>query len=178
MAELKFMKEMPLDSKLFRCPHCGEGERIGVHSRSERLLKCHGCGKCFGETKGTVFENLQYPKWVVILVLSLIGHGCPICAIVACFFIDSRTVEAWHEKAGAQGKQVQEQIVCNGQVELGQVQADELRVKTQKGTVRASQKSYTKSECDIFAIESDLKNHKGLRSKSKARWGEAEKRRI
>jgi transposase-like protein/IS1 family transposase len=135
MVELKFMEEMVLDPKLFSCPLCGEGERIGVHSRAEKLLKCHGCGKCFGETKGTVFENLQYPKWVVILVLSLIGHGCPIRAIEACFFIDVRTVENWHEKAGAQGKRVQEQIVCNGQVELGQVQADELRVKTQKGTV-------------------------------------------
>ena len=135
MAELKFMEEMVLDPKLFSCPLCGEEKRIGVHSRVERLLKCHGCGKCFSETKGTVFENLQYPKWVVILVLSLIGHGCPIRAIEACFFINVRTVENWHEKAGAQGKWVQEQIVCNGQVELGQVQADELRVKTQKGTV-------------------------------------------
>jgi transposase-like protein/IS1 family transposase len=135
MTELKFMEEMELDAKLFRCPHCGEEERIGVHNRKERLLKCHGCGKSFGETKGTVFENLHYPKWVVILILRLIGHGCPIPAIVASFFIDSRTVESWHEKAGKQGKRVQEQIVCNGQVELGQVQADEMRVKTQKGTV-------------------------------------------
>lgn len=101
MAELKFMEEMVLDPKLFSCPLCGEEKRIGVHSRAERLLKCHGCGKCFSETKGTVFENLQYPKWVVILVLSLIGHGCPIRAIEACFFINVRTVENWHEKAGA-----------------------------------------------------------------------------
>jgi len=135
MAELKFMEEMALDPTLFRCPHCGEGKRIGVHSRKERLLKCHECQKCFSETKGTVFEYLQYPKWVVILVLRLIGYGCPVPAIVAAFFIDSRTVESWHEKAGQQGKRVQEQIVCNGQVELGQVQADELRVKTQKGIV-------------------------------------------
>ena len=108
------MEEMALDPKLFSCPLCGEGERIGVHSRAERLLKCHGCGKCFGESKGTVFENLQYPKWVVILVLSLIGNGCPIRAIKASFFIDVRTAENWHEKAGKHGKRVQEQIVCNG----------------------------------------------------------------
>jgi hypothetical protein len=42
-------------------------------------------------------------------------------------------VAAWHTKAGKHGKRVQDEVVCNGQVELGQVQADELCVKAQGG---------------------------------------------
>jgi transposase-like protein/IS1 family transposase len=135
MAQLKFMETEDLDPKMFLCPHCGEEERIGVHSYKERLLKCHGCKLCFSETKGTVFENLHYPMWVVVLILRLLAHGCPRAAIVASFFVDGRTVSGWQAKAGQQGKRIQEEIVCNGQVELGQVQADELRVKTQMGVV-------------------------------------------
>jgi IS1 family transposase len=44
-------------------------------------------------------------------------------------------VSSWLAKAGVQAKRVQETLVCNAQVELGQVQADELCVKTQNGTV-------------------------------------------
>ena len=52
-------------------------------------------------------------------------------AIVFAFEISERTVAEWHRRAGQFAKKVQEQIVCNGQVELGQVQADELCVNKQ-----------------------------------------------
>ena len=42
---------------------------------------------------------------------------------------------AWHRKAGRHGKGVQETQVCQRSVELGQVQADELCVTTQRGKV-------------------------------------------
>jgi transposase-like protein/IS1 family transposase len=133
--ELVFMKEQELERDLLCCPYCGEGQRLGMHNRAERLWKCHACRKTFSETKGTVFEQLQYPIWVVILVLKLLAFGCPPCAIVAAMSIDERTVQSWQQKAGAKGKQVQERLVCAGQVELGHVQADELCVKTQQGQV-------------------------------------------
>jgi len=134
MAKLKFMEGHALDPKLVLCPHCGEEERIGVHDRSEQLYKCHDCGSTFSANKGTVFAGLHYPVWVVVLVLTLLAYGCPPAAIVVAFRIDERTLRDWQAKAGEQGKRVQAQIVCNGRVELGQVQADELRVKTQQGT--------------------------------------------
>jgi hypothetical protein len=87
----------------------------------------------FAETKGTVFFYLHYPIWVVVLVLTLLAYGCPPAAIVAAFFLDERTVAAWHNKAGKHGKRVQDEVVCNGEVELGQVQADELCVNAQGG---------------------------------------------
>ena len=132
---LKFMEQTPLKPELMTCPHCGEEKRIGVHSHQERRYICHRCGRTFSETKGRVFFGLHYPIWVVVLMLTLLAYGCPVAAIVAAFFIDERTVLAWLHKVGQHGKVVQDQVVCNGQVELGQVQADELWVKVQGGKV-------------------------------------------
>jgi len=79
--------------------------------------------------------GLHYPIWVVVLVLTLLAHGCPVQAIVVAFCLDERTVAAWQSKAGQQGQRIQEAIVCTGRVELGQVQADEICVTTQHGKV-------------------------------------------
>jgi transposase-like protein/IS1 family transposase len=117
------------------CPECGEDKRIGAHSYEERRCKCHACGITFAESRGTVFFGLHYPVWVMVLILTLLAFGCPVPAIVAAFYLDERTVLAWQAKAGQQGKAIQAQVVCNGQVELGQVQADEIRVKAQGGPV-------------------------------------------
>lgn len=146
MATLKFMEQQPLDPKLMTCPSCGEEERIGVHSHQERRCICHACTRTFAETKGTVFFNLHYPIWVVVLVLTLLAHGCPPAAIVAAFYLDERTVAAWHSKAGKHGKRVQAEVVCHGQVELGQVQADELCVKAQGG-----QKVWVATAMSVFS---------------------------
>lgn len=146
MVTLKFMEQQPLDPKLMTCPDCGEEARIGVHSHQERRCICHACGGTFAETKGTVFFNLHYPIWVVVLVLTLLAHGCPPAAIVAAFYLDERTVAAWHRKAGQHGKRVQDEVVCNGQVELGQVQADELCVKAQSG-----QKVWVATAMSVFS---------------------------
>ncbi len=133
MTQLKFMNQPPLDPQLMTCPHCGESSRIGVHVEQERRLICHACRRTFTETKGTAFFGLHYPIWVVVLVLTLLAHGCPVAAIVAAFWMDERTVAAWHAKAGQTGKRVQAEIVCNGRVEVGALQADEMCVKAQGG---------------------------------------------
>jgi transposase-like protein len=70
----------------------------------------------------------------VVLVLTLLAHGCPLQAIVVAFRFDERTVAAWWARAGHQGQAVQEHLVEQPR-ELGHVQADDLRVKTQGGTV-------------------------------------------
>jgi transposase-like protein len=127
------------------CPHC-ESRRIGIHSRAERRYKCHGCGKTFAETVGTPLYGLKSPLWVVTLVLALLSHGCPVQAIVFAFALDERTIRDWQVKAGQYATHVQEEIVCNGQVELGQVQADELYVKGQRG-----QKWWMATAMTVFA---------------------------
>jgi len=123
--------------ELIVCPNpaCGASTRIGVHSRAERRYRCHTCAATFSETKGTLLYGLHHPAWLVIVVLTLLAFGCPVPAIVAAFALDERTVADWQQKAGTHARSVQEAVVCAGAVDLGQVQADELYVKTQHGPV-------------------------------------------
>ena len=127
----------PMRPELVVCPNsaCGASDRIGVHSHQERRYICHTCATTFSETKGTLLYGLHHPAWLVILVLTLLAFGCPVPAIVAAFALDERTVADWQSKAGRHARAVQEEVVCAGQVDLGQVQADELYVKTQQGPI-------------------------------------------
>jgi transposase-like protein len=119
------------------CPNtdCSTSGRIAIHSHKERRYICHACKTTFAATTGSPLFGLKKPLWVVYLVLTLLAYGCPIPAIVAAFGLDERTVAAWLNKAGQHAKAVQEQVVCTGQVDLGQVQGDELYVKHQGGKV-------------------------------------------
>ena len=125
----------PMRPELIVCPFCECRNRIGIHSHRQRRYICHACDKTFAETVGTPFYGLKYPAWIVTLVLALLAGGCPLQAIVFAFGIDERTVMAWQVQAGQHAKQIQEQVVCQGQVDLGQVQADELYVKIQGAEV-------------------------------------------
>lgn len=51
------------------------------------------------------------------------------------FKLDERTLADWISKAGEHAQRVQEHLVCQGQLDLGQVQADELWCRTQRGVV-------------------------------------------
>lgn len=113
------------------CPargQVGQGH-IRVHSRQEQRYRCTLCGQTFAATKGTPFYRLQAAADVVTLVRTLLCHGCPLQAIVAAFGFDERTVATWLARAGQHCEQVHEQLVQQGQVELGHVQADELWIK-------------------------------------------------
>lgn len=129
------MEHPVLHPELVTCPHCQATSRIGIHSQAERRFICHGCKRTFTENKGTPLHDLKYPIWGVVLVLTLLAHGCPSAAIVAAFLLDARTVRAWQRQAGTHAEQIQAAVVCNGGLELGQVQADELCVNTQHGKV-------------------------------------------
>jgi len=65
----------------------------------------------------------------------LLAFGCPVQAIVAAFGLDERTIADWQCRAGRQGERVHGQRVQAGAVTLGQVQADELRVRVVGGIV-------------------------------------------
>lgn len=119
------------------CPNsvCAASGRIGVHSHKQRRYICHACKRTFAATTDTPLYRLKQPVEVLLLVVTLLAYGCPIPALVAAFGLDERTIAAWQRKAGQHAKRVQEQLVCQATVELGQVQADELYTKTQAGPV-------------------------------------------
>ena len=130
-----------MDPKTVFCPNkncpargqSGQGN-IGIHSQKEQRFICHACHKTFSARKGTVFYRLRTSAETVVLVVTLLAHGCPVQAIVAAFGFDERTVADWWARSGRQGQAVQESLVEQPR-DLGQVQADELRVKKQGGIV-------------------------------------------
>jgi hypothetical protein len=70
-----------------------------------------------------------------VVVVTLLAHGCPAQAIVAAFGLDERTVKAWLRRAGLHCQQVHEHFMEQTTLEVGQVQADEIKVKKQRGWV-------------------------------------------
>jgi transposase-like protein len=118
------------------CPargQTGQGN-IGIHSRKDKRFLCTECHKTFSATKGTALYRLRTAAETVTLVVTLLAHGCPPQAIVAAFGFDERTVRRWMGRGGVQGQAVQEYLVEQPR-DLGQVQADEIRVKKQGGIV-------------------------------------------
>jgi transposase-like protein/IS1 family transposase len=118
------------------CPargQTGQGN-IGIHSRKDKRFLCTACHKTFSATKGTAFYRLRTVAETVTLVVTLLAHGCPPQAIVVAFGFDERTVASWMVRGGVQGQAVQEHLVEQPR-DLGQVQADEIRVKKQGGIV-------------------------------------------
>ena len=111
----------------------GQGN-IGIHSRKAKRFLCTACHKTFSATKGTALYRLRTATETVTLVVTLLAHGCPPHAIVAAFGFDERTVASWMARGGVQGQAVQEHLVEPPR-DLGQVQADEIRVKKQGGMV-------------------------------------------
>jgi transposase-like protein len=118
------------------CPargHIGKGN-IGIHSRKEQRFICHACAKPFRAPQGTVFYRLRTSAETVVLIVTLLAHGCPVQALVAALGLDERTVADWWARSGRQSQVVHEYLVEQPR-DLGQVQADELRVKQQGGLV-------------------------------------------
>ena len=118
------------------CPARGQSGKgnIGVHSRKDGRYICHVCRQTFPASKGTAFYWLRTPKDIVVIVTALLSHGGPPQAIVVALGIDERTVVSWQERAGEQCQRAHEHLVAQPR-DLGQVQADEIRVKKQGGIV-------------------------------------------
>jgi transposase-like protein len=112
----------------------GEGHVV-IHSRAERRYQCKRCRRTFAETAGTALYRLRTARDEVVVVVTLLAYGCPIQAIVAAFGLDERTVARWQARAGSQCQRVHEHLVQAGRVELGQVQADEVRVRIVGGVL-------------------------------------------
>jgi len=123
------------------CPHrhcpargqTGQGN-IGIHARKEQRFICHACQQTFSATTGTVVSRLRTSAEAVGLVVTLLAPGCPVHAIGAALGFDERTVAAWWTRSGRQGQAVHASLIEHPR-DLGQVQADERRVKKQSGIV-------------------------------------------
>ena len=119
------------------CPAKGQrgAGNIGIHSQRDKRYVCSVCHQTFSVTKGSMFYRLRSDPQVVLLVISLLAYGCPLPAIVKAFGLDERTVRSWWQRAGQQCAAVHEQVVGQSCLDLQQVQADEIKVKTQRGSV-------------------------------------------
>lgn len=69
------------------------------------------------------------------MVVTLLAYGCPVQAIVQAMGLDERTVRSWWLKSGEQSERVDETLIGSSQLDLQQVQADEIKVKTGGGTI-------------------------------------------
>jgi len=123
------------------CPNmnCAARGQVGkgnlhTHSLKDKRCICDVCKQTFATTTGTIFYRLRSDPQLVMWVIVLLAYGCPIQAIVKAFGLDERTVCDWHRRAGRHCQQVHEHLVESSQHDLEQVQADEIKVKTQKGT--------------------------------------------
>lgn len=124
------------------CPNlacCDRGKmgagNISIHSQKEGRYKCETCGQTFSATTGTALYRVKKAADLFVIVVTLLAHGCPPQAIVAAFGLDERTVKAWFQRAGQHCQQVHEHYMAEMALDLGQVQADEIKVKTQRGSV-------------------------------------------
>lgn len=119
------------------CPtrgQIGKGN-IGKHSQKDQRYKCAVCQETFTATKGTIFYRLRTEPKIVLQVITLQAYGCPVQAIVQAFGLDERTVRDWWQRAGKHCQKVHEHKVEQAKLDLQQVQADEIKVKTFLGTV-------------------------------------------
>jgi transposase-like protein len=119
------------------CPARGQVGKgnIGVHSQKTKRYICHVCKETFSASQGTIFYRLRTDPKTVLLVLALLMYGCPIQAVVHAFGIDERTVRHWWQRAGQHCQAFHERLVEDHRLDLGQVQADEIKVKTQQGAM-------------------------------------------
>jgi transposase-like protein len=114
------------------CPARGrmDAGNIWIHARNPPRYRCTVCGTTFSERAGTLYYRRSTDEATITRVVTLIAHGCPIPAIEVAFGVQRQTVRDWVDVAGGQCAAVHQQVVCHPR-DLGQVQADEIRVKQQ-----------------------------------------------
>jgi hypothetical protein len=105
------------------------------HSQKEKRCQCKTCGKTFSVTKGTALFGIKKSHELFVIVVTLLAFGCPVQAIVQALGLDERTVRSWWLKSGKQSEKVHEAVIGASQLDLQQVQADEIKVKIQGGTI-------------------------------------------
>ncbi|MDQ7029815.1 MAG: hypothetical protein Q9O62_08580 [Ardenticatenia bacterium] len=75
------------------------------------------------------------PVDIIVLVVTLLAHGCPVSAIVATFGLQAETVRTWTAEVGVHCEQVHRHLILGAQLPSLHVQADEIRVRMQREIV-------------------------------------------
>jgi transposase-like protein len=116
----------------WECPARGQRGQgnIWVHSRKPLRYKCTVCGKTFSARSGTIYFGRRTAEETITCVVTLVGHGCPIPAVEAAFGVQAATVREWVAAAGKHCETLHQAEVLQAR-DLHQVQADEIRLKTQ-----------------------------------------------
>jgi len=78
------------------CGRVGEGH-IAIHSRKEQSFRCKRCGRTFGASRDTALDRLHHPAALVVAVVTLLAHGCPLQAIAAV--CHSYAAQPWQARA-------------------------------------------------------------------------------
>lgn len=127
------MNPHPLFCPNLSCPSRGRenADNIRAHDTLRDRWRCTTCGKTFSSRQGTPFHRLRTDEQTVIQVLTLLANGCPLQAVVLAFGFDERTVKNWYDRAGRHCEHVHQELVTSHPMDLGQVQADEVRVRLQ-----------------------------------------------
>jgi len=142
------MSPSPLFCPYLDCDHkgCTDTGTISVHaykSREDRTptrYHCAACDRTFSARRCTPFYRLHHPASLMVVVLTLLAHGCPVPAVVLALGLDERTVRAWLLKAGAHAATFHDhQLAAAGGVEAAHVQADEICVRVRGGRVWLAQ---------------------------------------
>lgn len=130
------MNQPPLFCPNSDCPASGiEGrDNIRPHAPKDSRWRCTICRHTFVASRGTPFYRKHTAVELMVLVLTLVTNGCPVAAIVAAFGLQARTVSTWLEQSGQHAEALQAHLV-EQPLDHRQVQADEIRCKTQAGIV-------------------------------------------
>ena len=118
------------------CPARGQIAQGNIrgHGKTRPRFKCLVCGKTFSARAGTPFFRRHTDETTIICVVTLVGNGCPIPAVEAAFGFQAQTVREWVAASGQHCEQVHHAQVLHPR-DLGHVQADEIRLKTQAGVL-------------------------------------------
>jgi len=82
-----------------------------------------------------MFYWKKTPVDSIVLVVTLLAHGCPVRAMVAAVGVTAETVRTWAAEAGVHGAQGHRHLVLGACWSLRHGHADEMRVRVQKGMV-------------------------------------------
>jgi len=76
------------------CPARGQGGKgtITVHRRKEARSRCTVCATTFSARRVTMVYRKKTPVDLLVPVVTLLAHGCPVSAMVAAFGLKAETV--------------------------------------------------------------------------------------
>ena len=119
------------------CPTRGPGGNgnITVHRRQEARSRCTGWEKTFRARRGTMCSWKKTPVDTLVLVVTLLAHGCPVRAMVAAVGVTAEPVRTGAAAAGVHGAQGHRHPVLGACWSLLHGHADEMRVRLQQGMV-------------------------------------------